>query len=164
MQAFIIKSKKHGEHEILVDKEDTHLLKEFNWHLKFNTKTQSFYVWRNSKKFKVAALHRLIMCAADGEIVDHINHNTLDNRKSNLRICTNTENMRNSRVYKTSGKTSQYKGVHWRNDCNKYRAAIRVEKKLINLGNFEKEETAALEYNKAAIKYFGEFANINKLN
>jgi hypothetical protein len=98
--------------------------------------------------------------APDDKQVDHINHNTLDNQKStNLRVCTHSENLQNARKHKISN-TSPYKGVIIMG--KKAYAFIVVDKKKIRLGKFETPELAAVAYNKAAIKYFGEFACINE--
>lgn len=110
---------------------------------------------------KTISLHRYLIEAKDGELVDHINGNPLDNRKENLRICDAKGNARNKKVY---GKIP-YKGVHLRIDNPKkpYRSCIKVDNKIKYLGYFETAQDAAKAYNEAAIKYFGEFAWLNKL-
>jgi hypothetical protein len=91
--------------------------------------------------------------------VDHINGNGLDNRKSNLRICTHQQNCENSRKRKKS--FSKYKGVYWSKNAKKWVAQITIDGKSKHLGYFELEEDAAAAYDKAAVKYFGEFACLN---
>lgn len=93
------------------------------------------------------------------ETVDHSNHNTTDDRIEKLRAASKTENGRNRTSAKNS--SSKYLGVHWNKKNQKWYASIRINTKLIHLGCFEVETEAALAYNKAAIKYFGEFANLN---
>lgn len=85
----------------------------------------------------------------------------MDNRKSNLRVCYQKENARNAQVQKRGN--SRYKGVHWREDKQKFQAYITVNRKRQYLGHFNSEEEAALAYNKAALEKFGEFALINEL-
>lgn len=87
-----------------------------------------------------------------GEMVDHINGNALDNRRSNLRICTNAQNQCNSRARNKTG----FKGVHHRG--NKYYAQITVNRKCITLGVYVTPEEAHAAYCKAALEYHGEFA------
>jgi hypothetical protein len=94
-------------------------------------------------------------------IVDHINGNTLDNRKLNLRICKNEENVRNQKLSKRN-KTG-YKGVSYNKRLEKFCATIRFKNKTICLGHFENKIDAAIAYNNSAIKYFGEFSKLNEI-
>ena len=89
------------------------------------------------------------------------NGNGLDNRKANLRICSNSQNQANRGVGKNN--TSGFKGVWFDNRVLRWRAAIQVLKKRIQLGKFDLKEDAARAYNKAATKYFGEFALLNRI-
>jgi hypothetical protein len=91
-------------------------------------------------------------------VVDHINHDRLDNRKCNLRNCTRSQNAQNM---KDNGR---YQGVHWNSDHKKYCSRIRVNIKRKHLGYFDTPEEAALCYNNAALKYYGEHARINKVS
>ena len=103
-------------------------------------------------------LHRLIMNVTDPNIfVDHINHNGLDNRKSNLRICTNQENIRNCKVPKNN--KSGYKGIYWAKDKNKQTVQITLNNKTKYIGRYEKLEDAIAARKEATKKYYGEFAN-----
>jgi hypothetical protein len=90
---------------------------------------------------------------------DHINGNGLDNRIINLRICTQSQNLRN-RGASINNKTG-YKGVSYDKKSNKFKAQIRVNKKNITLLTTNNLIDAARAYNNAAIKYFGEFAQLN---
>ncbi len=106
---------------------------------------------------KAIFLHRLILNAQPGDICDHINGDTLDNRRENLRLVTKSQNSQN-RV-RQSNNTSGYKGVSW---CQgKWQAYIKVNGKKIHLGTFSTPEEAARAYDAAAIKYFGKFAVLN---
>lgn len=107
-------------------------------------------------------LHRAVMKANKGQSVDHINRDKLDNRKSNLRICSHRENMRNSK--KRSFTSSKYKGVCFRkNRKSPFFAYLDKDKKRKCLGYFKTEAEAALAYNKEAKKSFGEFARLNEV-
>jgi len=106
-------------------------------------------------------MHRLILNAPDGMQVDHVNEIGLDNRKSNLRICNQSENQRNRSKQKNN--TSGFKGVHWHVVDKRWMATIKVDKKKIHLGSFRNPIDAAKVYNSAAIKYHGEFANLNEI-
>ena len=118
--------------------------------------------WIKGKLIKVW-LHREIMNAKKGIYVDHINNDTLDNRKCNLRLCTKGENNHNRVINNNS--TSGYKGVTWKKDAKKWVAQIQIikdkKRKGIQLGYFITKEDAAKAYDKAALKYFGKFAKIN---
>ena len=137
--------------------------------------TLETYSWRASKKgyaIRKATidgkpgcmifLHRVIMGAQKGQIVDHINGDKLDNRRENLRFATNRENIRNSRKYRKPC-SSQFKGVCLRKSNGTWRASIWMEGRLHqkHLGNFKCEHEAAHAYNKAAIAEFGDFAVLN---
>jgi len=105
------------------------------------------------------ALHSLILPTNPGEVVDHVNGDKLDNRKYNLRVCTPKQNRHNSKPQ--AGSSSQYKGVNWNKGKGKWESSIRVDGKLIFLGNSLDEEVAARLYDKAAKENFGEYARLN---
>lgn len=118
------------------------------------------YAGRSMPKSKTMVLmHRLVIGAGKGEIVDHINGNKLDNRRSNLRICNSQQNIVNSKIYKTN--SSGYRGVSWDAGSRKWRAAICVNGKRKYLGVFSNKEDAARCYDMSAITNFGLFATIN---
>ncbi len=120
----------------------------------------AYIIVNENGKSRNRLLSRFIMGAKKGEIVDHINHDTLDNRKSNLRICTPLQSARNRRGHSDSKSgligVSRYKGKTWR-------ARIFCDKEIY-LGYFKDKYEAAKAYNEAAVKYFGEFACLNKIN
>jgi len=106
-------------------------------------------------------LHRVILDVVDRSlVVDHINGNGLDNRRENLRVCTQKENCRNRRKHKVG--TSKYKGVSMRTN-GMYRSRIRKDGKLYHLGDFSTEQEAAEAYNEMADYLFGEFSRENKI-
>lgn len=91
--------------------------------------------------------------------VDHANRNSTDNKAVNLRLATVNQNQRNKKIQKNN--TSGYKGVCWDKNRQKWKTHIHVDGKIINLGRFDTKEKAAIAYNEAALKYFGEFAYLN---
>jgi hypothetical protein len=147
----------------LVDDEDYERINKHKWAaLK---KPNTYYARRTLSggfpEQRHIKMHREIMglLSADGMVVDHINGNGLDNRKINLRVCTQFQNMRN--VPKQPGKSSIYKGVYWRKERHKWQVRIKINGKRIRLGHFDDEIKAARIYDEAANKYFGEFARLN---
>lgn len=142
---------------VLVDDEDFETLSGYKWY-----RHVGGYAARGSTAFGSALMHREIMKAKKGQIVDHINRNKLDNRKSNLRICTTKENVFNT-AKRNVVLTSKYKGVHFDKDRNKYIANISIDNKSTYLGGYEKEEDAAYYYNENAKILQGEFAVLNEL-
>ncbi len=110
---------------------------------------------------KTIRLHRFLLNSKSNEKCDHINYDGLDNRRSNLRIVTNSQNMMNQ--MKRSGTSSRFKGVVWHKRDKIWEAYIRHNQRGIYLGRFSDEVEAAKAYNMAAIKYFGEYARLNQL-
>ncbi len=149
----------------IIDDEDYEKFNQFKYRIRKNGWGQIYAVRTgprlNEKRSKDYYLHREIMGVTDRKMqIDHINGNSLDNRKENLRVCTNAQNSRNSKLAKNN--TTGYKGVSWSGSKkNKYVAQLHTKGKHIHLGNFDNPIDAALAYNKAAIEYFGEFAKIN---
>ena len=163
---FEIKSSTYGAKRVVIDNEDKATANKYNWHLKYDAKSGKYYVatkkTENGKR-KLYLLHRVLTNADDGYVVDHINGNTLDNRKENLRVCLQKDNVKNVGKRK-DGLTSKYKGVCYRDKFKKYVAQISINKKIIHLGLFETELDAALVYNGAAKLLHGEYAWTNKIN
>ncbi len=110
--------------------------------------------WPNAHR----RIHRVLMNATDEQIVDHISRDTMDNRRRNLRIATNSGNGGNS-IQK--GGTSKYKGVSWDKAKGAWVAGIMLHRKKRILGFFACEHEAARVYDAAAIEAFGEFARTN---
>lgn len=143
-----------------LDLEDWVLIKGRSFRAMPTNKTNVFYAITGTGK-DTKSLHRIITQASPGEHVDHINGDRLDNRRVNLRICTHRQNRANSKIY--SNNRTGYKGVGWVKDKSKFRARIKVNYKEISLGLYDSKEEAALAYNKAALKYFGKYAKLNKI-
>jgi len=150
----------------LVDDEDFEYLNQWKWHTSTNGLTM--YATGHEPKAngvqKTIIMHRLIMGLkhGDGLVIDHINHDGLDNRRSNLRICTQKENMRNRTSLTNS--SSKHLGVTFYKDRVKaWRALIRVDGELNHIGYFQTEEQAAMAYNERAQKAYGEFASLNTI-
>jgi hypothetical protein len=108
---------------------------------------------------RIVRLHRLIMNAPKGLLVDHRNGDSLDNRRENLRLATNAQNQLNSRKRKNA--TSRFRGVYFHKEHGKWAAYIIEAGKKIFLGYFYVEIDAAKAFDKAAKKYHGEFARLN---
>lgn len=148
----------------LVDDEDYEYLNQWKWHYEYRKgrNPESGYAVRNmfvSKgKFVKVRMHRVIMNAPTGVQVDHINHNGLDNRRSNLRLCSSAENQYGKRAIPHS---SRFKGVTWNKRDKKWQALIMKNGKTTSLGYFTSEYEAAKAYDKAAALIFGEFAKLN---
>ncbi len=141
----------------LVDEDKLDLINRHKW-CALTIKTKTYAVSRVNKKYLY--LHRFILGISDPKIlVDHINCDGLDNRRANLRTVDRLGHSRNSKK-KGLGK---YKGIYLHKTNRNWVATITVNYKKIHLGCFLDERSAAHAYNEAAIKYFGEFANLNIL-
>lgn len=103
------------------------------------------------------SMHRLLLDAQPGQIVDHINHDGLDNRRANLRICTNSQNIANCRMHRDN--SVGFKGV--RRNGRRYQAQIGVDYHRKVIGSYATAEEAARAYDLAATLVFGEFARLN---
>lgn len=136
------------------DLEDYEKIKEYCWY-----SYDGYIRTKNKGDEKLIALHRIIMSPPKDKVIDHINHNPRDNRKNNLRICTQSENMMNTsmRVDNKSGKI----GVSYSEKDNKWHAQIKINKKKINK-SFKTKEEAIEERIKLEKIYYGEFANKEK--
>lgn len=141
---------------ILVDKQDKHLLADYSWSIHKHGYPHA------RVNGEVVRIHQLIMPAKDGYLVDHINGDKLDNRRSNLRYATVAQNQYNRKVGQKNNK-SGYKGVWYREDQKKYRALIRFNNKLKHLGQYKTAEEAAEVYNNAAKSLFGDYARLNEI-
>lgn len=143
-----------------VDDEDYVQFASMRWHVQINPRypEKARAVRKNSKR-ETFYLSREILKAPKGKDVDHINGDTLDNQKKNLRLCHHFENQMNRGAQKNN--TSGFKGVSWDNNKQKWVAQIKVQNRHLHLGRFLKREEAAKAYNLKAKECFGEFASLN---
>jgi len=144
----------------LIDAEDVERVSAFTWSLKWRRKaTHPEYAYSHkSESGKSVQLHRFILGVDDSAFVDHKNGNGLDNRRCNLRAATRSQNMANSTMPLGA---SGYRGARLDIRRNHWYATIQVERKKIYLGVHPTSESAARAYDKAARRYFGEFARLN---
>jgi len=154
-------------HDIKVDNEDFEWLNQWRWNVNKWKKYKSVQrsIWhKDTKKKDVVKMSRQIMRFPKGMHVDHVNHNTLDNRRCNLRVCTMNQNNKN--YPKPCTNTLGYKGIHFakRNYHLKkpWYSLIRVDSKTIYLGYYKTAKKAHEAYCEAALKYHGEFANFGE--
>jgi len=146
---------------VLIDDEDYEKVVALAWHVNKGNKKDVYFdhgEWDSIlKRPQNISLHRFIMgCTkGDGVIIDHKDGNTLDCRKSNLRISNSSQNSKNQ---KARANRSGMKGITYEPRLKRWRARITVDYKCISLGTHETPEKAHAVYNEAAIKYFEEFA------
>jgi AP2-like factor, euAP2 lineage len=143
---------------VLVDDEDFDLVSKYHCYF------DGLYVRVRTGKnpnYHFLKLSRILMKAKIGEVVDHIDHNTLNEQKKNLRICSTSLNGANRKLNKNN--TSGYKGVSWNESGKGWVSQTMKEGKWIYFGLFKDKKDAAIAYNNGAKKYFGEFAKLNKI-
>jgi len=157
-----INSPKYGRLEVLIDKEDLELVKQYStWHV-HKASNRSYYINTNTKvngKYNKLGMHNLIAGTPKGMHTDHIDGNTLNNCKENLRIVTCSQNFQNKKGDR--GTASRFKGVSWRKSSKKWSVRIKVGDKNLYIGTYENEITAARMYDKAALKHYGKYARLN---
>lgn len=155
--------------EALVDDEDYEYLSQFTWRIvgKGYVARQTSRRENGKRRYGCVYMHREILSAPAGQVVDHVNRNTLDNRRTNLRLCSQRQNLYNTAGYtklSRSGRpvVSGHKGVS-RADSrrNPWSARIRVDGREKHLGVFRTEEEAARAYDAAAAQLHGDFARLN---
>lgn len=137
----------------IVDNEDYEMLAGYRWHVNDGYAVNA----------KLGRMHRFLMAPPSGVMVDHLNGDKLDNRRSNLRVCSNSQNQANRQVFRG---VSPFKGVVWqkrKNDTGAWKAQIVVRGEVKYLGVFDTDVAAAAAYNDAATAHFGEFAFLNDL-
>ena len=142
----------------IVDAADFEWLSQWNWYAAWSKFTHSFYARRQTADNRTVRMHRIILrCKRSDEEGDHKNHNTLDNRRNNLRKCTHPQNGRNAQ--KSRCNTSGYKGVTWDKDWGKWVASIVVNRRRHHLGGFDDRARAARAYKNAALRFHAAFAH-----
>jgi len=160
---FLINSKKYGKYEVIIDDADWDEVKKYKWHIAKQPKRKAVYARRNiytkdcRSPFEMT-LHKQL---TGYKMTDHVNGNGLDCRRENMREATVSQNRHNTGI--RTDNSSGYKGVSWDKSMNKWVAQIQVNCKGIKIGRFTTKELAALAYNRAAIKYHGEFARLNEV-
>lgn len=163
-----MKYKLNNGFEMIIDEEDLPLANRYTWYaLRPSVNRQKHYVVASirvckNKQTKISFSRELLKIKDNKIYVDHINGNTLDNRKSNLRTCTPSQNSRN-RV-SSKGSSSKYLGVGWSKLHKKWRAKFMLNDKEKHIGLYVNEEDAAKAYDKKVIEFYGEFANPNFKN
>jgi len=146
----------------IVDDEDYEYLNQFKWCAHWHDDIKQYRAVRNNTYRvypRTISMNRIIIGAGSNAQVDHINGNTLDNRRCNLRVCNNAENNRNR--WLQSNNKSGYKGVCWNKKSKGWEVQIKVFGKKKHGGIFKSKVIAALKYDQMAKDNFGEFARIN---
>ena len=141
----------------IVDPEDYERLSKYKWRVCFSRYT--YYAQRAvrvGKKWTSVMMHREIIKVGDDMVVDHINHNGLDNRKANLRAATIAQNAWNRRRSK-----SRFMGMRWDKQMRRWQVVVSHQGKREHIGYFDDKIKAARAYDRAARKYHGEFAVLN---
>lgn len=143
----------------LIDSEDLEKVSNHSWCIHKNGKQGKVYAAARINK-SLFLLHRFILGINNKKIqIDHINGDTLDNRKLNLRICFQKENLRNSNKHLDS--KNKYKGVFYNKRNKNWRSVICKDYKRYEIGSFKTQKEAAKAYDKKAIELFGKFAKLN---
>lgn len=145
-----------------VDDEDFEQLNKWNWYASFER--GRWYAARDTGVDGTIRLHRFVCKALKYTDVDHIDNDGLNNQKSNLRVCSRSENLRNSKLQRYRNYKGAYynkRNKNWTSSIGSSSTYSKVPYKF--LGTFKTEEEAAEAYNKAAIKLYGEFANLNSI-
>jgi hypothetical protein len=145
----------------LVDDEDYEWLNQFTWYAKLSG-VETFYAYRSVgcyENYRKVIMHREILHPPREMSVDHIDGDGLNNQKSNIRVCTKSENMHNRA--KNRNNKSGYKGVCFSKSMKRWITRIVVNGKKIQIGYYDDVLDAARAYDDAAVKYFGKFSRIN---
>lgn len=147
-----------------VDPADYKRLRKYEWFIRKGTNcfhARRFVPAGKGKRDKLVYMHQEILKVPEGMVVDHVNHDGMDNRSGNLRAATRGQNMCNKRKCLSRPTHSKYKGAHWHKYDRKWHAVISFKRKRIHLGRFDNEIDAAKAYDEAAKKYHGQFACLN---
>lgn len=156
MKKIKLRSRNSVDKFIIVDDEDYEFLNKFKWSISGSNGSNYAATYYKGKHFR---LHRIILNAPKNLVVDHINHDKLDNRKSNLRICSRTQNNWNTK--KNINNKSGFKGVYFNKENKKWRVAITMNGERIHVGYFLDKIEAAMAYDKVISRYRKQFAYLN---
>jgi hypothetical protein len=139
----------------IVDSEDYKILRGMKWHAVYSKDMDSYYAARkiNGKR---QWMHGFLTNTPPGFVVDHANSCTLDNRRENLRVCTQSQNCANRRM--SFSNTTGHKNVYFRKERNTYIVRIKHKGKLYSFGSFKDKESAAIVAERESINLNGEFA------
>lgn len=145
-------------HLTIFDAPDRETVEQYRWYANINPAGNVHVrgTRRGAGTGALVLLHRLLLDAPPGALVDHVNGDGLDNRRANLRLATNTQNCANRRLPR------QYKGVGWDSERGQWRARITIGRRTRSLGRFVDPWDAAQAYNAAALEAWGEFAYLNE--
>ena len=154
--------------DIQIDETDLSLISQYTWHI--HNGYVAHTVTRKTSELcglpvdSTLLLHRLLLNPPADMVVDHVSGDKLDNRRSNLRVCLQNENLLN-RSKQLSQTSSKFKGVHLAKGkiVRPWRAEIYYQRQRFHIGYFDTETEAAEAYNQHAIVLFGEYANLNKI-
>lgn len=149
-----------GGQAVLLDESDLPLVHGWRWYI-HNTKT-NFYVRGypvGKRQNGLFYMHRILMGAQEGQEIDHRNGNGLDNRRSNLRFCTRTQN--NANRHAVASRSSPFKGVHFESYTGKWRAEITKNGVRYRLGRFDSVNDAERAYRCKSQEIFGDFSSAN---
>lgn len=158
----VVLERKSGPHLIcIIDTSIYDLIKGFRWSVYRAAAGKTYYAKTAVRKptGQQTTVYMQNFVLPDIDEVDHRNGNGLDNRRENLRPATHSQNMANRK--KIEDTSSRFIGVHWREDIQKFRAHISVDRKRIDLGHFDDEIKAAKVRDKKAKEIYGEFAKLN---
>lgn len=150
-----------GSKFTIIDKDDLEFVMRHKWHPQITNGITYAYSRPNFSRKETLALHRYIVGCPKGMVVDHKNGDTLDNRRDNLRVCTQKQNTRNRRKIKPTKDGGRFKGVRTSRNGKKWYADIISDGKTYRLGVFNTERDAASAYNAKAKELHGEFAKLN---
>lgn len=145
--------------EFIIDKEFVDMVAPYAWMIHKARTNKYVYSFDKNNNNKIFRLHRMLMFARDGEIIDHINHNGLDNRLENLRFVNSSQNSVNRGIKPRSN--SGYYGVSWEKRKKRYGAYFCHNYKHIWVGRFKSAKAAAIARDKMIIEYHGDYATLN---
>ena len=144
-EILIYDSKQEEIAKAIIDVDDVDKVKDIKW-------CYDRYVRNTTMKI---LLHRLITNCSDDYVVDHINGNVLDNRKSNLRFCSISQNAMNQKL--SSRNKSGHKGIFWDKNRNKWRVTISINKRPVMVGRYDTIEEALMARDEAEDRYYQDY-------